>query len=167
VALPEPQASFQGLLYRALNPLWAAKPLSGDGAALHGGRFNPKGQPALYCALTIMGAVAEANQIGRPFEPVTLICLEADLTGIFDATSPVHLAARGLQAADITAGDWRGEFLRSGQSQSQKVAETLRHTGYQGMKVPSFAKGALADAANLVLWRWDGTTVIDTEHRLK
>ncbi len=34
---------FQGLAYRAHDPRWSFKPLSGEGAAVHGGRFNPKG----------------------------------------------------------------------------------------------------------------------------
>jgi len=38
--------------------------LSGDGAAVRGGRFNARGTPALYLALTIVGAVREANQQG-------------------------------------------------------------------------------------------------------
>ena len=39
---------FQGILYRALNPMRAREPLSGEGARLYGGRFNPRGTPALY-----------------------------------------------------------------------------------------------------------------------
>ena len=38
--------SYRGKLYRALNPIHAREPLSGRGAALYGGRFNPKGTPA-------------------------------------------------------------------------------------------------------------------------
>ena len=39
--------NFQGLAYRAHDPRWSFKPLSGDGAAVQGGRFNPKGSAAL------------------------------------------------------------------------------------------------------------------------
>jgi len=38
---------FTGFLYRALNPVYARDPLSGRGAQLYGGRFNPKGRRAL------------------------------------------------------------------------------------------------------------------------
>ena len=31
---------------------------------LRGGRFNPKGIPALYTAMSVMNAIREANQIG-------------------------------------------------------------------------------------------------------
>jgi RES domain-containing protein len=42
---------YKGKLFRALNPFIAREPLSGRGAELYGGRFNPKGVPALYTAV--------------------------------------------------------------------------------------------------------------------
>jgi RES domain-containing protein len=54
-----------GELYRALNPIYAREPLSGRGAELYGGRFNPKGVPALYTSLSVMTALREANQVGN------------------------------------------------------------------------------------------------------
>ena len=57
---------YRGPLYRALNPIYAREPLSGRGAELYGGRFNPKGVPALYSSLTVMTALREANQAGSP-----------------------------------------------------------------------------------------------------
>jgi len=55
---------YSGPLYRALNPIYAREPLSGRGAELYGGRYNPKGTPALYTSLTVMTALREANQAG-------------------------------------------------------------------------------------------------------
>ena len=52
--------TFEGRLYRALNPVWAAQPFSGEGARSHGGRFNPLGVPALYCSLSPVTAMREA-----------------------------------------------------------------------------------------------------------
>ena len=40
---------FTGFLYRALNPVYARDPLSGRGAKLYGGRFNPKGTARALC----------------------------------------------------------------------------------------------------------------------
>ena len=164
--LPDPATDFQGPLYRALNPFWARAPLSGEGARRFGGRFNPKRRAALYTAFSIMGAVAEANQIGRPFEPVTLVCYEADLTGLFDATDAAHLAARGIKASDLAADDWRAQMIQTEQSTSQSVAEALAVAGYAGMIVPSFAKGCAPGSRNLVLWRWQTLRLIDSEGRL-
>ena len=53
---------FVGTCYRAHDPRWSFKPISGDGAAIRGARFNPKGVPALYLALSVITAVKEANQ---------------------------------------------------------------------------------------------------------
>ncbi|MFC3179913.1 RES family NAD+ phosphorylase [Cypionkella sinensis] len=166
-ALPDPSTCYQGPLYRALNPIWARDPLSGEGARRHGGRFNAKGRAALYTAMTIMGAVAEANQIGRPFEPVTLVSYIADLDNIFDSLNPAHLAAHGISAADLAADDWRLQMMARGTSRAQDAAEALIAAGYHGLIAPSFAKGAAPDARNLVLWHWPTLTLIDTEHRLK
>lgn len=166
-ALPDPSTLYQGPLYRALNPIWARDPLSGIGAKRHGGRFNAKGRAALYTAMTVMGAVAEANQIGRPFEPVTLVSYDADLSELFDATNPAHLAAHNLSAADLAADDWRLQMLARGSSAAQDIAETLIAAGYIGLIAPSFAKGGPPGARNLVLWEWQGLKLIDTEHRLQ
>jgi RES domain-containing protein len=166
-ALPDPSIPYQGPLYRALNPVWASKPLSGDGAKLHGGRFNAKGTPALYCALSIMGVVAEVNQIGRPFEPVTLVSYDANLTDIFDATDPAALHQRNTATKTLAADDWRLQMRNHGQSAGQIVALGLIAAGYAGMLVPSYVRGAPPGALNMVLWRWAGTLrLIDSEDRL-
>ena len=102
--LPDPGTSYQSPLYRALSPIWARDPLSGAGAKPHGGRFNAKGRAAHYTAMTIVGAVAVANQIGRPFEPVSLVSYDTDLVPLFDATNPAHLAAQGITESLIAAG---------------------------------------------------------------
>ncbi|WP_439546652.1 RES domain-containing protein [Sandarakinorhabdus sp.] len=39
------------VFHRYLTPRWSHAPLSGAGAALHGGRFNRPGVPALYLSL--------------------------------------------------------------------------------------------------------------------
>lgn len=165
-ALPDPSVSFIGTVYRALNPIYARDPLSGMGARRFGGRFNAKGRPALYTALSVMGAVAEANQIGRPFEPVVLVSYSVDQRNIFDATDADHLAAYGIDAALLAADDWRLQMMRDGASYGQNTAETLVTAGYSGMIVPSFARGTAPDTRNLVLWRWPRLTVTDTEGRL-
>jgi RES domain-containing protein len=165
--LPDPSIPYRGLLYRALNPVWAAKPLSGDGAKLHGGRFNAKGTPALYCALSIMGVVAEVNQIGRPFEPVTLVSYDADLADIFDATDPAALNHRNISATTLAADDWRLQMRAHGQSAGQTIAQDLIAAGYAGMLVPSYVRGAPPGARNMVLWQWaDTLRLIDSEDRL-
>ena len=77
---------FSGLLYRALNPVYAREPMSGRGAELYGGRFNPKGAPALYTSLSVLTALREANQVGH-LQPTTLVCYEADIGNVFDSNA--------------------------------------------------------------------------------
>lgn len=160
-----PDRRFTGTLFRALNPLWMKEPLSGEGARRHGGRFNRKGTPALYTSLTPEGAIAEANQAGRPFEPVMLVAYAADLFPVLDATDP------GQTEADpkiLASDDWRLQMHDKGASEGQRLAERLIAAGWAGMIVPSFARGVAQGARNLVLWRWQGVLrVIDSEGRLK
>ena len=161
---------YQGLLYRALNPIRAREPLSGEGARLHGGRFNPKGIPALYTAMSVMTAIREANQIGT-LQPTTLVSYEADITPIFDATDADALGSYGMTPADLAADDWRIRMQRGGKAPTQILAERLIANGYAGLRAPSFAAGASAEDLNMVLWVWGSAllaklVLIDDEGRL-
>ncbi len=161
---------YQGLLYRALNPIRAREPMSGEGARLHGGRFNPKGIPALYTALSVMTAIREANQIGT-LQPTTLVSYEADITPIFDATDADALGNYGMTPADLAADDWRIRMRREGKAPTQILAERLIAGGYAGLRVRSFAAGATAEDLNIVLWVWSNDlpaklVLIDDEGRL-
>ena len=53
---------FAGRAYRAIDPKWSFGPLSGEGAALRGARFNPPGVPALYLSLDPVTALNEVAQ---------------------------------------------------------------------------------------------------------
>ncbi|TPE47863.1 RES family NAD+ phosphorylase [Amaricoccus solimangrovi] len=161
---------FEGLLYRALNPVWAREPLSGEGSRRHGGRFNPKGMPALYTSLSIMTAIREANQIGA-LQPTTLVAYRGDLTPIFDATNRDALKAYGLSPADLAADDWRIRMRDEGKAPTQILAERLIADGYVGLRARSYARGAGESDLNLVLWRWGDAAparliLVDDEGRL-
>lgn len=161
---------YQGLLYRALNPIYARDPLSGEGARKHGGRFNPKGMPALYTSQSVITALREANQVGT-LQPTTLVAYEADIGPIFDATDAAELARYGLTTAELAADDWRTRMLTEGRSPTQVLAERLKAAGFLGMQVHSFAKGASTADLNLVLWVWTSgrpsrLQLVDDEGRL-
>lgn len=161
---------YRGKLYRALNPVWAKQPLSGQGAALYGGRFNPKGIAALYAGLSPLAAIKEANQVGD-LQPTTLVCLDVDLSPVFDARDEAGLARFGLTPADLATPSWRDEMKASGRSRTQRFAEELIAEGFVGLLVKSFARAATQDDMNLVLWRWGPAppcrvTLVDDEDRL-
>jgi RES domain-containing protein len=162
--------SYRGKLYRALNPIYAREPLSGDGARRYGGRFNPKGMPALYCSLSIMTAVREANQAGT-LQPTTLVSYDAEIEGVFDSRDETALRAEGMDAAALSATTWRDEMKVIGEARTQTFARTLVAKGYCALLVKSFAPGASGDDLNLVLWRWGNVpparlSLIDDEGRL-
>lgn len=162
---------YRGFLYRALNPIHARDPLSGEGARRYGGRFNPKGMPALYTAQSVMTAIREANQIGT-LQPTTLVAYEADIGPIFDATDSAALSGQGLNPTDLAADDWRARMLAEGKAPTQQLAERLRASGFAGIQARSFAKGATDADLNLVLWVWGpnapaGLRLVDDEGRLR
>lgn len=161
---------YEGKLYRALNPAYAREPLSGRGAEFYGGRFNPKGMPALYTSLSVLTALREANQVGS-LQPTTLVCYEADIKRVFDTRDETALGAEGMDAAAIAAASWRDEMKATGEARTQNFARRLVSDGYHGLLVRSFAPAARNDDLNLVLWRWSDAapcrlTLIDDEGRL-
>ena len=161
---------FVGLLYRALNPIYARDPLSGRGAQVYGGRFNPKGTPALYASLSPVTALREANQVGA-LQPTTLVAYEADVRPVFDARDEKSLAAFGMTPEDLASATWRDEMIATGKSATQAFAQRLIAAGYVSLLVPSYARGAAPTDLNLVLWRWGDATpnrliLIDAENRL-
>lgn len=162
--------SYRGKLYRALNPIYAREPLSGEGARRYGGRFNPEGMPALYCSLSIMTAVREANQAGT-LQPTTLVSYDAEIEGVFDSKDEAALKAEGMDAAALSATTWRDEMKAKGEARTQTFARALVAKGYCALFVRSFAAGTSRDDVNLVLWRWGNApparlTLIDDEGRL-
>jgi RES domain-containing protein len=161
---------YSGKLYRALNPVWVRDPLSGQGAALYGGRFNAKGTDALYCSLTVMTAIREANQAGD-LQPTVLVAYDADIAGIFDSRDPLGLVDLEMDAAALTDPAWRDRMKASGEAPTQAFARQLMAAGYYGLLVPSYARGAGTQDLNIVLWRWGDAppcrlTLIDDEGRL-
>lgn len=167
--MPLQNGRFSGPLYRALNPVYARTPLSGRGAERFGGRFNAKGTPALYTALTPMGALREANQAGS-LQPTVLVSYSADLGPIFDTRDSAALAAQGMTEAALADPGWRARMLEGQSAPSQTLASALIQDGFAGLLVRSFAKGAAETDLNIVLWRWAGTgcrlEVVDDENRL-
>lgn len=167
--MPLEDGRYRGPLYRALNPVHARAPLSGRGAELHGGRFNPKGMPALYTALDPATALREANQVGS-LQPTILVSYRADLGPVFDTRDAAGLKARGHGPDSLADPGWRAAMLEGRGVPTQDFARALVAEGFSGLLVRSYAKGAAGSDLNIVLWRWTGAgctlEVIDDEDRL-
>jgi len=161
--------AYRGPLYRALNPVYARMPLSGRGAELYGGRFNPKGTPALYCALDPVTALREANQVGS-LQPTILVSYRAEIAPVFDAREAEHFAPYGMTSEALADPGWRLAMLEGRRVPTQDFARDLIAGGYSGLLVRSFAKGAMGADLNLVVWDWSNEgcslEVIDDEGRL-
>lgn len=161
---------YEGKLYRALNPIYAREPLSGRGAELYGGRFNPKGVPALYASLSVMTALREANQAGN-LQPTTVVSYDAEIDAVFDTRDEAALSHEGMDAGALSDPTWRDQMKTAGEARTQVFAQRLIAAGHNGLLVKSFAAGATGEDLNLVLWKWGATApsqikLIDDENRL-
>lgn len=162
---------FKGRVYRAHNPRWSFSPTSGEGAARHGGRFNPVGLPALYSSLRMETAWLEAQQ-GFAFkpQPLTICAYEVDSDPIRDLTDPNSLKSLGVTRAEL-ACPWEDLATRGATPPTWVLTRKLIEEGANGALVPSFAPGAAFADVNLVFWRWsdaapDQVILIDDERRL-
>lgn len=149
-----PELRYRGQAFRAHDPGWAWSPESGEGARLHGGRFNAKGVPALYLSLRYETAWAEAQQ-SFPFkpQPLTLCAYDVDCDRIADLRDPATCDASAISPADLGCA-WEALLARSITPPTHELAKRLMSQGVAGILVSSFAPGAPAAAANLVLWSW-------------
>jgi RES domain-containing protein len=150
--------------YRAHNPRWEWSPLSGEGARIHGGRFNAKGTPALYLALELSTAILEFNQ-GLPLRlvpPVTIVSYSVDCDDIVDLTDAAELKRVGVAPADMACA-WKLLAETGRPVPSWALADRMRAGGAAGIVVPSYSPGAPTGTKNLVLWHWTD----DLPHRVR
>lgn len=152
-------------LWRAFVPRWAYLPLSGEGAARFGGRWNPVGAPAIYAALELSTAWAEYNQ-GFVQHPALIVQLELTGARLADLTRPSTLEQLGVPAA-IHRCQWRA-MLDEGKVPDTHLLRERLPADTDGVVYPSFmSRGGTCVA----LWRWNAKQgprlrVVDPEHRL-
>jgi RES domain-containing protein len=151
--------------------MWAYRPLSGEGAKKHGGRFNRPGNPALYTSLDSITAWMEAQQ-GFPFkpQPMTLVAYQVDCTDLVDLTQTKTLKALNITKANLACA-WEDMATQRKEPPTWQLADKLHEKGFVGMIVQSFAPGCHKENLNLVLWDWvdrppHRITVIDDLGRL-
>lgn len=161
----------RGEVYRAHHPRWAYLPSSGEGAALHGGRFNPKGVAALYTSRRLETAWLEAQQ-GFPFkaQPMTICAYAVDCEDVLDLTDEAERVRQGVSISDL-ACPWEDMASRGLTPPGWTMAKRLRAQGVVSVLVPSFAPGAGPADVNAVFWRWSDSPphqvcVVDDQKRL-
>ena len=145
---------FKGRGFRGHDPRWSFAPLSGEGAAVTGGRFNRPGEPTLYLSLSIVTAVAECTQgFGRRLQPLTICEYDIDCDPVADLRADPERDALGVSLSDL-ACPWLSLALAGREPPSRMAIDRLRGEGFVGTLVPSFVPGASTSDYNLVLWRW-------------
>lgn len=150
---------FRKICYRLHDPQWAFEPTSGAGAAIHGGRFNPKGVEALYLALTIETAFAEISQgFTEKYKPCLLVCYDVDCEDIADLREEKDRAAFNVTLEEM-ASPWFFEVAQGREPLSWRLARRLMRQQIAGILGPSFAPGTdPVRHQNLVLWKWGSTS---------
>ncbi|CDZ26680.1 RES domain protein [Neorhizobium galegae bv. officinalis] len=155
-----------GILWRAYVPRWAHAPLSGDGAARFGGRWNPVGAPTIYAASELSTAWAEYNQ-GFVQHPALIAQLRLDDARLADLTSPEVLAGLGVEEA-IHRCEWRDDLDAGRLPSTHLLRERLLQEGHDGVVYPSFMS---LGGTCIALWHWNGKdqpklTITDPDGRL-
>ena len=129
-----PLAPFTGQGWRHLAPRY--DPLSGEGARIHGGRFNPPGSfPVLYLCQSRPCAVAELRRFGERqaigvegLLPRSLYRYEVALDRVLDLTDDQVRVGVGLGPDVLTGPDWIA---------CQELGLILHALGAQAINSPS------------------------------
>jgi RES domain-containing protein len=150
-------AIFTGRTFRVVPPRWAHAPLSGEGARLHGGRFNQPDMPAFYSSLDPHTAYAEYTQ--SLYDRPGLLCsFYIDDARVLDLTNAEGLAASGLAHDDL-----RQRWFGRSDAPTQLVAARLMAMEIDGLIYASLQHRV---GRNLVLWRWNGPPAVTLVDRL-
>lgn len=154
------------ILWRAYVPRWSHLPLSGEGAARFGGRWNPVGVPTIYAARELSTAWAEYNQ-GFVQHPALIAQLELTGARLVDTTDPSILREWGLDE-DIHKTEWRSELDNGAVAATYAAYHRLVGAEVDGVIYPSFMSPG---GTCVALWRWnqsDGPVlrVVDPHGRL-
>lgn len=129
----EPVA-FRGRAFRHLSV--TQSPISGEGARVHGGRWNPPlSFPTLYLAMDLPTVLAELRRTARRFAiqpedmlPRAVYRYDLELSKCLDLHHSATRAAVGLSLDAIRSDDPR---------RCQEVAMAAHHLGFESVLAPS------------------------------
>lgn len=155
--------------------------LSGEGARVQGGRWNPpESFPVIYSALSLDVSVGElqrtASRQGRTVDelmPRRIVEIEVELQRVLDLAQADNLAVLGV-TPDLILGD----DLRL----TQAIGEAAHYVGFEAILAPSAARSGLALAiyplrrlrgssvavvTDQVVWAIKGSVIEQIEHMTK
>jgi RES domain-containing protein len=138
---------FDAELYRVAGPrhTTAAAIVSGMGAFLVGGRWNPVGEMrVVYLSSEPETATQEALEHFRynriPIShglPKVIVAVHVKVERFLDLTDAAISASLPVAMPQLLAEDWRARLAKNLESASQAVGWAAFTAGFQGFKVPS------------------------------
>jgi RES domain-containing protein len=138
---------FEAELYRVAGPRHTTPEdiVSGIGALLAGGRWNPIGEmKVVYLSQEPETATKEALEHFRyhalPVSnalPKVIVAVKVKIERLLDLTTPALSEDLPVSIPELLAEDWRALMSRNMESASQAVGWAAYAAGFQGMKVPS------------------------------
>ena len=164
--MPDGPAHSGLTLWRAFVPRWGHLPLSGQGAASFGGRWNPVSAPTIYAARELSTAWAEYNQ-GFVQHPALIAQFELVHARLADLTDPQTLEKLGV-TAEIHKCEWR-EIMSAGHvPETHALGKRLLADAWHGVIYPSVMSPG---GTCVAIWRWNADEaptlkVVDPEQRL-
>jgi RES domain-containing protein len=133
--------------YRVAGPrhTTASEIVSGTGAYLAGGRWNPVGDmKVVYLSHSPETATREALEhfryYGLPISsalPKVIVAVRVKIERCLDLTDPAIAFDLPISIPELLAEDWRAMMARNAEPASQAVGWAAFATGFQGVKVPS------------------------------
>lgn len=139
------------VFYRFHTPRWSSRPLSGEGAAKQGGRFNRPGVAALYLSSDVATAQAEYQQESRLMPPAVVVTYEVTLANVADLSGGYRADAWGPEWEDWNC-DWRALAFSDGiEPPSWVLGDMSLAAGARGILFASL-KRAVPGAWNLVVF---------------
>lgn len=136
-------------------------PLSGEGARIQGGRWNPPERfPTLYLALSTAVAVAEFQRMATlnrralgDFLPRELYRIDVSLQAVVDLRAPSALAALGMTADELTGEDRR---------LTQAIGDAAHYLSVEAILAPSAA--GTGDVLAVFTDVLESASTLDVEH---
>ena len=155
-----PRGRFEGRVYRQLAPGYG--PLSGEGARIHGGRWNPPDSfPVLYTApdpATCLAELARAaeRQGLRAVDllPRVLVSYDVELTRLLDLIDDAVLEGLGLRAGDLLGDDLR---------RTQSIGAAALLVGFEAIRAESAARRGSATLPIFVTGLRAGSSLVPVD----
>src|SRR5262245_64156948 len=136
-----------GEFYRVAGPRYTTADdiVSGMGAFIAGGRWNPIGEmKVVYLSQEPETAMTEALEHFRyhllPISqalPKVMVAVAVRIDRLLDLTDPAVVAGLPIPMAELLAEDWRALMATKVEPGSQAVGWATFAAGFQGLKVPS------------------------------